>query len=158
MMWICRAGINAIYFDHFLNTSKIYLPWEGYNTDFSGITTRDEFKQYVIQEKGEVARTSIANWSGQLYSFCVEMQEGDYVLVPHKHSHKYELAIVVGPYEYCKTEEMALWHSRHVDYIKKDIPRDIFPQSIQYSLGAYRTVFKTKNTEEILRIINDNKR
>ena len=43
----------------------------------------------------------------------------------------------------------------HNEFIVKDIPRKIFDQRTQYSLGAYRTLFKAKNEEYIIEKINE---
>ena len=89
MIWVCRAGMNSIYLDTFLSTQKVYLPWDGFKVDLKQYTDREQLKNLVRQEKGDVARTSISNWSGQLYTFCWEMKEGDYVLIPHLGSRRY---------------------------------------------------------------------
>lgn len=148
MMWVCRPGQQGKYFDLFMEQSRIYLAWDGYRQDLSCMKTREEFKALVIAEKNPDARTTISNWSGQLYSFCVEMQIGDYVLIPSKGSRSYVLSRITGEYQY--DERAKLPHSRTVKIIRKDIPRSAFEQSTQYSLGAFRTVFKVKQEEEIL--------
>ena len=76
------------------------------------------------------------------------------VLLPHLGSRHYTLAQIVGEYEYDPNNENGLWHSRKIKVLKREIPRDIFSQKIQYSLGAYRTIFHAKYEDEILGIIN----
>ncbi len=97
-MWVCRPGQQGKYYDLFLNTNRIYLAWNGYFQDFSGCTTRTEFRETGIAEKNPEARTTISNWAGQLYSFCVEMSFSDYVLIPSKASRTYLLCKVNGAY------------------------------------------------------------
>ena len=157
MLWVCRPGVNAFYYEYFLVTQKIFMAWEGYKTDLSVLQTREQFRQLVIVEKGDVPRTSISNWSGQLYTFCREMAVGDYVLVPSKGSHTYTLARIDGEYEYNPQDDKMLWHSRKIKILMNNIPRNIFSQSLQYSLGAYRTVFKIKNDVELLLTIKQYK-
>ena len=111
-------------------------------------------KNLVRQEKGDVARTSISNWSGQLYTFCWEMKEGDYVLIPHKGSRSYTFGKLVGDYIFCDSNNDELWHSRSFEILLNNIPREAFSQSMRYSLGAYRTIFKVKDEEELLTAIN----
>ena len=150
MMWVCRPGQQGKYYNLFLSTERIYLAWDGYHRDFSGLATRNEFRDAVVEEKHPEARTTISNWSGQLYSFCVEMNVGDYVLIPSKGSQTYLLCILTGRYEFDATSELP--HSRKIGIITKAIPREKFPQPIQYSLGAFRTVFKVKQEREIILI------
>lgn len=154
MIWVCRAGMNSVHFDYYMSTQKVYLPWEGFSWNLSNYESREEYKTLVRKEKGDAPRTSISNWAGQLYSFCKEMDCGHYVLIPQRGSKKYAFAEVVGPYEYSPENENGLKHSRMIRIIANDIPRDAFSQSLQYSLGAYRTVFKVKNIDEVMRVIS----
>ena len=153
-MWVCRAGPKSVFVDYYLETKKIYIPWDGFKADLNDYDDRETLKKLVINEKGDVSRTSISNWAGQLYTFCREMQNGDYVLVPYANSKKYILAKVCGNYTYDSENEKALWHSRNIKVIHTDVPNNIFSQSVWYSLGAYRTVFKAKNEEYIIDAIN----
>lgn len=147
MMWVCRPGQHSKFYDSFVESKKIYLAWEGYKTNLSKMKERQEFRDLVIAEKNPGARTTISNWAGQLYSFSKEMSQGDYVLVPGKSSRTYSLAKIISDYKFCKTDAFA--HSRDIEWIVMDAPREIFPQDIQYSLGAFRTLFKAKQEDYI---------
>lgn len=152
MIWVCRAGQNACYLNEFANNNRIYIPWEGFTFNLKKCNSLLAYRPLVELEKHTSNRTSVSNWSGQLFSFCHEMMIGDYVLIPHAYSREYDLARIVGEYQYSSNDE--LHHSRAIDYLLGDIPRTAFPQSIQYSLGAYRTIFKPKNEDEILSAVN----
>lgn len=152
-IWVCRAGMNSIYFDTFLRTHKIYLPWDGFKVDLKQFTNREQLKELVRNEKGDVTRTSISNWSIQLYILSQEMRIGDYVLIPHKGSRFYTLGKVTSDYIFCDSDENRLWHSRNIEILETNIPREIFSQSMKYSLGAYRTIFKVRDEEELLTTI-----
>lgn len=155
MIWVCRAGMNSVYLDYFLKTQRIFLPWDGFKCDLRQYKNREEIKKLVREEKGDVAKTSISNWSGQLYTFCWDMSINDKVLIPHKGRRKYTFAKIVGEYTYTENDEKGLWHSRAISIVPGDIPRDIFSQSMQYSLGAYRTIFKVKDENELTRAIDN---
>ena len=154
MMWIMRAGQKAIFLDKFLSANKIYLPWDGYCTSLESIKEREAFRELVVKEKGVSQRTSISNWAGQLYSFVNEMNVGDYLLIPQAFSRGYILAKIKGEYHFDEHDADSLYHSREIDVLETDIPREIFSQSIQYSLGAFRTLFKVKAEDEVLQTIN----
>ena len=153
MMWVCRAGQKSVFAEYYFATNRIYIPWDGFKTDLSLYVDRTSIKELVSKEKGDVSRTSISNWSGQLYSFCWEMMEGDYVLIPYKNSKKYAFARIVGGYEFDCQNEKQLWHSRRIEIVIEHVPSDIFSQTVRYSLGAYRTIFKAKHEDEILSAI-----
>lgn len=153
MMWVCRAGQKSIYAEYYFKTSKIYIPWDGFRHSLEDYKNRQELKELVKDEKGDVARTSISNWSGQLFTFCYEMKVGDYVLIPFNHSRNYALAKISGEYHFTEDAEYGLWHSRNIIILHNSIPNSIFNQSIRYSLGAYRTIFKARDEVEILAVI-----
>jgi restriction system protein len=150
MIWVIRAGIESIYLPKFMNSGRIFLPWEGYKINFNGLETREDFKQLVIKEKGNQSRTTIANWAGMLFSFTKEMNVGDEVLVPARHSQTYCLANIIGEYEFNISDEDGLYHSRRIEVNTSDIPRNIFSQQVIYSLGAFRTIFRVKYEDEIV--------
>ena len=154
VIWVCRAGRESVFLDAFLQTKKVYLPWEGFKVDLRKYPSREQIKRLVQQEKGDVARTSISNWSGQLYSFCWVMNVGDYALIPHRGSRTYTFAQLTGEYEFCDSDPNGLWHSRRIKIVLSNIPREVFSQSMRYSLGAYRTIFKIREEEELLTAIS----
>ena len=153
MMWVMRAGKNSVYYDKFLSESKVFLPWNGFQQDLTVINSLPEFRALVEKEKGEVHRTSVSNWAGQLYSFVHVAKKDDLVLIPSKGSHTYCLAKLIGNYNFNKSDPEKLYHSRRIKVIMKGIPKDIFSQKVIYSLGAFRTLFKAKHEEEIIRTI-----
>ena len=82
MLWVCRAGQKGCYFSKYIEEQKIYLPWDGYNYDLSKYASLEDFRPIVAQEKKTDNRTSVSNWSGQLFAFVKQMQIGDYVMIP----------------------------------------------------------------------------
>lgn len=146
-MWVCRAGKDSIYFEKFLKDKIIAIPWEGYNFSMKEIKSRDELKDIVKKETGADNATSISNWAGQIYSFCIEMNKGDYVIIPSFRSRYYVVARITGDYEYSSVGDLK--HTRKIEIISGNIKREEFSQGLQYSLGAFRTIFKVKDSEII---------
>ena len=153
MIWVNRTGVKALYLRTFLENSKIYLPWDGYCEDLSSFETIDDYKKLVVAEKGNLNRTSLSNWAGQLFTFAKGMNVGDYVLIPHESSRKYTFAKITGDYHFSGMDQDNLWHSRSIQILINEIPREAFSQSMQYSLGAFRTIFKVKNEDECLSVL-----
>lgn len=144
-MWVCRSGKDSVYFDQFIKEKIIGIPWEGYDYDFNEVTTRDDIKELVKKETKSDNRTSISTWAGQIYSFCKEMKMGDYVVIPSFRSRHYIFAQIIGEYEY--DGEKSLKHTRKIKIIGKEIKREELSQSLQYSLGAFRTIFQVDDKE-----------
>ncbi len=61
MMWVCGAGQKSIYADYYFNTKKIYIPWDGVKNVLREYKDWLSIKRLVIEEKGDVSRSSIAN-------------------------------------------------------------------------------------------------
>lgn len=152
-MWVIRAGQDSRYFDKYITEKKIYIPWDGYRMDLCSLNTRPDFRAVVVEEKQTDNRTSVSNWAGQLYSFVQEMDVGDYALIPTKGSRTYYLTRIKSEYQFNPEEKDNLYHSRGISILVRDIPRTIFSQTIIYSLGAFRTLFKAKQEKEILTAI-----
>ena len=153
MLWVCRAGRNSLYYDYFVEKNSLFIPWDRFKFDFSELHTLIDFKLLVSKELDTTNRSTVANIASQLNSFCNVMEKGDFVLLPGKHSRQYLLCKINGNYQYNVNEKLP--HSRSVQIIYKDIPRNIFSKSIQYSLGTYRTIFKVRQEEEVLSKINE---
>lgn len=148
-IWVCRSGKSACYLSSFLNERKIFVPWEGYNIDLTTVESREEIKELVRKEKNVSNPITVSNWAGMLFSFIHQMKKGDYVLIPEYKSRFYILGKIQSDYKY-ERENLELHHSREIDIIEKHIPRSVFPQSIQYSLGAFRSIFRLKQVDEII--------
>lgn len=155
MMWVCRPGKNSIHIDYFLSNSKIYLAWDGFHEDLGKIETVEDFKELVIREKHPDNSTSLSNWYSQLMYFVRDMRKKDYVLIPHKRSRQYTLGQITGDYEYINGKQEMFCHARKIKIITEKIPREVFDQKTQYSLGAFRTIFHAKNEENILKTITE---
>ena len=153
MLWVLRPGQNSVYFDTFLNEAAVFIPWDGYIASLDDCSDRADFRNRVIKEKGEQNRTTISNWAGQLYSFCIEMKKNDFVLVSQAKSHKYALMRITGEYEYINGKCSNLHHKRSAELMINNIPQEIFSQRVRYSLGAFRTLFKVKQEDEVLEAI-----
>lgn len=153
MLWVCRPGNAAQFYSNFIDESKIYLAWEGYNQDLSSFENKEEFRNLVAKEKHTDNRTSISNWSGQLINFSKDICIGDFVLIPNNKKRIYVLAEVIGGYTY--EPDYVLHHSRRVRIIKTEINRDIFSQEILYALGAYRTLFKMKKETQFFKELGE---
>jgi restriction system protein len=157
MIWVCRAGIDSVYMDYIIETHRIYLPWSGFNVNLKEYKDIEEIRNLVRTEKGDVANTSISTWSGQLRIFSQQMSIDDIVLIPRFRSREYCIAKVISDYCFDSNNPRGLCHSRKISIIEDNVNRDEFSQSMQYTLGAYRTVFRIKNEEEIIEIIEKHK-
>ena len=153
MMWVCRAGRDSKYYKFFIENKCIYLPWEGFRVNLSNRSSVADFRMIVATEKKTDNRVTISNLACQLDYFCNKISNGDYVLIPSFSSQSYALCQVIGEYKYNDID--ILPHCRPIEVLQTDIQRNIFPQSIIYSLGTFRTIFRVKDEDKVLKIIKD---
>ena len=88
----------------------------------------------------------------QVENFYLKMEIGDYVITPSCSSGMYSIGVIVGKYEFDKSQEY-FHHSRKVNWIIHDVPKNEFSQKLQYTLGAFRTIFTIKDFDEIEKFI-----
>lgn len=153
MIWLCRSGRNSVYLQYFLDEEKLFLPWEGFRIDLSSFNSNEDLKCFISKERSDASKTAIATWAGQIRAFVHGMQLDDLVLIPHQGSKLYTLAKIIGDYHFADDNPHQLWHSRKICVLNEPIPRSLFSQSLQYSMGAYRTVFRIKDEAGVLATI-----
>lgn len=154
-MWVCRAGQEAEYIHLIEKTKMLFLPWENYNIDLTNCHELEQYKMIVSDETKIGNKTSVSNWAGQLYTFVKKIEVGDLVMVPHRLSQNFILIKIVGDYEYLSYGVKNLHHARKVEILANNIPKAIFDQNTQYSLRAYRTLFKVRDEDVILKAIRN---
>ena len=150
-IWVCRSGVKSTYIETYIENNKIYLPWNGYEKDFNGLD-KDELIELICNEKRTKANdTATHNWYGQIVAFSQIMNKDDIVIIPNYRKKTFLIARIIGDYEYNAND--VFFHSRKVKFIG-EIKKSILSQILQYTLGAYRTVFQVKkenHRKEILK-------
>ena len=91
----------------------------------------------------------VGNWVGQLDTFANVIEEGDFVVLPRMRP-LIAVGKVTGPYEHREIDG-ELRHTRRVQWIRKDIPRDSFGADVKF-LDVPMTVFRIWNNNVTERI------
>jgi restriction system protein len=151
-LWLVRAGKYGEHEARFLDDNRIYLTWEGLQTDLSGAQTYDAVKA-VMQARypGEVPRR-LGNWAGQVWAFLRAMKPGDWIVVPRKDKGTVAVGEVTGSYQYDAAAKAPYWHSRDVKWLNTDVPRSAFGQDLLYSFGAVMTICEVKRNDAEKRV------
>lgn len=155
-IWICRAGKKAVYIDRFLEMNRIYCTWDGFAFDLTDYTNKEDLKKKIKEDNADVSSTAINTWAAQLLIFRDKMQIGDIILSPNENSKSYNIGIITGEYRFDKSAGEHFYHSHNIKWVHYSVSRDIFPQYMIYSLGAYRTIFNLKYEKEFFEIIDKN--
>lgn len=154
-MWVLRAGKNGMYADEILKNKRVYICWDGYDADLSKFASHAEFITLAEKEEENDTKVALRNRSSQLEYFCKSMKIGDYILIPKARSATFILVKVISDYEYIPNE-MGFCHTRRVEVVVPEISSSIFPQTIKYSLGAFRNLFHVKYEDEVCKLLKEN--
>ena len=126
------------------------------NTDLTGVTTREEIKSLYAEDRPHEKSSQVEQNAGQVHSFLLKAQPGDYVITPSAEERK-------EPFYYGRIEEGDSYyapnagdgcyfpHRRRVCWNEKPLSPSEFSADFQKTLNhAARTVFRVRQNEELL--------
>jgi restriction system protein len=151
-LWLVRAGSHGEYEKRFLEENRIYLTWEGIDTNLSQFTTKESLRDYLEKIYPNSSKGKIINHSGQIGAFIRKIKPGDWVVLPSKHKPAIYIAKVLSKLNFDENAEDIFRHFYQVNWFAKDIPRSNFDQDILYSFGAFMTVCQIKRNDAENRI------
>lgn len=94
-----------------------------------------------------------ANYVAQLWSLKERMRDGELVVLPLKTSGTIAVARVNGPYAYRDDLGADFKHTRAVEWLATEIPRDAFDQDLLYSFGAFLTICRVHREKAEQRVL-----
>ncbi|MGW2307914.1 CBS domain-containing protein [Actinomadura luteofluorescens] len=138
--WLIRGGRDGEREGRALSEGLAIAGWAEAG-DLSRCRTWAELTAALQRTYPEAGRNLIGNWTGQLWKFTTEIQEGDLVVMPLKTNQGF-LAVgrVAGPYEYRGDELEDFRQVRRVDWIRPDVPWSVIRPDLRASLGSLLTV------------------
>lgn len=148
-------GIHSLDDHLFLKENTIALGWSEMG-DLSKIEpSRDAFKEKYRNAYPDAKKGAVANAAGQLYRFCHEVQEGDFIVFPSKTNREVNIGRVAGAYLYDGSQK-GFVQTRKVQWLKH-LPRTYFSQGALYEIGSAMTFFMVKNyANEFLAALDKN--
>jgi restriction system protein len=147
-LWVVRAGRFGEREDKALALARLMPGFEDVPA-LTGRTDRDsiiEVLRDAFPDDGENRRRNLA---AQLNQFVNTMQAGDLVVMPLKQAPQVAIGRVTGNYAY----DPELGHTRPVEWLRPDTPRDAFQQDLLYSFGAFMTVCEVRRNNAYMRTL-----
>ena len=139
-VWLVRAGQNGEFEDAVLQHGLAIVDWGA--PDVTDAPSRDAVKELVRSADPDAPESRIGSITSQLHSFRSEMREGDVVVLPLKTQRpKVALGHIIGPYKYGEVEG-SWYHTRGVDWIRKDVRQSDFGEDLQGSLQNRWTIHR----------------
>lgn len=149
-LWVVRAGKSGEREQQVLDEG-ILMP--GF-TDIADLTEcAGRAKIETIVSKAHPDESSSARlkvWTGQLNMLRHVMQSGDLVVLPRKTVPQIAIGNVAGPYAYLP--DKAAPHTRKVEWLKTEIPRQVFAQDLLYSFGSFLTICEVVRNQATERV------
>ncbi|MFB4195357.1 CBS domain-containing protein [Streptomyces carpaticus] len=150
--WMVRAGRDGEWEQDALRDGMVVAAWPGHLGDLGLYRNRDALHQAVADAypRTDVVRTR--NWTGQLWKLADEMSEGDWVVLPLKSTKQVAIGRVTGPYAFRKEEPEGLQHTRPVEWLRTDLPREDIKPDLRNMLGSLLTICELSRFDAVGRL------
>lgn len=142
-IWGIHAGKTGDAETTFLKKKVIALGWMEMGT-FSGLSTRDDFKEKYKIIYPDTSIGNVRTSAGQLFRFVHEIQIGDLVAFPSKRERIIHIGEVTGDYSYRPDVDKEYPNQRTVKWLGA-FPRTSFSQAALYEMGSAMSLFQVQN-------------
>jgi restriction system protein len=149
--WQVRAGRQGERDRESLEEGLTIVGWGGI-PDLSRYSTRDALKAAVKEIYPQRSNSVIGNWTGQLWRFCQEMNEGDLIVMPLKSTRRFAIGEITGQYRYRPDATPDFQHARPVRWLRTDVSPGEFEPDLRSSLGSLLTVCRLSRHDAARRI------
>jgi len=152
-LWLVRAGKHGEDENTAIEKNMIIVGWTEM-PDVSGVQSYEDMKHMHLKVYPEMSVKAATSHASQLWAFTERIKQGDLVVLPLKTRALIAIGKIVGECQYLNGR-----HVRKVEWLKEDVPRNVFGQDILYSFGAFMTVcqIKRNNAEERVNAILEGK-
>lgn len=148
-LWGVRSGKYGEREALALEQGWAVIGWEE-TPDLATFKDRDALRAALATTYPDEKPKTLSNWESQLWPFARVMVEGDPVVMPLKQRSGFALGRVKGFYAHVEHAGERL-HTRPVEWVK-EVPRSALAQDLQYSFGAFLTVFQVYRNEAEKRV------
>lgn len=151
-VWVVRAEKHGEMEDLALDQNLVVIGWRDL-PDLTTIKSRDELNEICHKTYPDAKPAQIRATVGQCWAFANTIQVGELVVLPLKRRAAVAVGRVIGPYRYRRDLPQDAYHTRSVEWIRKDVPRSAFDPEILFSLGGLLTVFQIQREHAEERIL-----
>lgn len=150
-VWLVRAGKNGEQEDFALEKGLAVIGWEEL-PDLTGIDSREKLADQMQRSFPDKGKMAIANYVGQVWAFRGRIDTGDLIVLPLKTRSMIAIGKCTGAYQYQPGNPAGARHTRSIDWLREDFPREAFGRDLLYSFGAFMTVCQIKRNDAEVRI------
>jgi len=150
-IWGIHGGKTGDAESLMLQKKVMAIGWKDFGS-FSGLETRDDFKEKYAEIFPGKSIQHIATSAGQQFRFVHEVQIGDLVVFPTKRSRQVHIGEITGEYQYQPGVDANYPNHRAVQWLKS-FPRTSFSQRSLYEMGAALSLFQIKKHSDEIRAL-----
>ena len=147
-LWKVTLGKNGEYEAEALETGMLSIGFS-IKSDVSHAKDRDSLLAILKELFPDTKSKALLNFAAQSNQFVNAMKVDDLVVCPIKTSSSIAIGRVEGQY---KPHPQTGRPTRPVQWLKTDLPRDVFRQDLLYSFGAFNTVCEIKRNNALERV------
>lgn len=151
-LWLTRAGSHGEYEQKFLDEGRVYVTWDGLNSNLSKLDSRQTLIELLEQTYPNAKPKALMNHSSQIWPFAKVMQQGDWVVMPSKKQPVVYIGRITGDYQHNPEGPDPYFHWRAVEWFGQEIPKSHFGQDLQYSFGAFMTICRIQRNNALARL------
>jgi len=157
-VWLVRAGQNGEHEDFALENGVAVIGWN-LLPDVTQSDTREQLLELMQQAYPDKGKKTIANYVGQIWAFRSRIEKGDMIILPLKTRSMIAIGKCTGAYKFQPKFPLGARHTRPVEWVREDLPREAFGKDLLYSFGAFMTVcqIQRNDAEKRIRAILDGK-
>ena len=146
-VWLIRAGSQGQFEQKFTSENRVYLTWDGLNTDLQGLANKDELISALAVLEPEAKQKKLLNHASQIWPFVHVIQEGDRVILPSKIQPVIYIGKITSNYHHASNGPDPFFHWRSVEWLPEPVPRSHFSQDLLYSFGAFLTICRIQRND-----------
>ncbi len=152
-VWVVRGGRHGEREEEALENGVLTIGF-GMEDDLSGVLTRENMSHRIQQSHQSATSNQIASWARQVWSFKNRIEIGNLIVMPNKGKPTISIGRMSGEYIY-RPEHLELSHGRAIEWINKEVSRDLLDLDLKRSLSGESTVFQPRapNAENRLRAV-----
>jgi len=152
-IWLVRAGSHGEFEQKFLDDKRVYVTWDGLNTNIAKLADRDALFETMKSTYPGAKQNRLLNWVRQVWPFAHEMRRGDLVIVPLKSEPSIWIGEITGDYQFDAKAQDPYFHWRTVKWVGEGVPRSHFGKDLLFSFGAFLTICRVKRNNAEARIL-----
>ena len=146
-LWLARLGKNGEHESRALERGVLTIGF-GITSDISHLQDRDALIAEMARLFPSDKPNRHKNFAAQVNQFVNVARVGDLVVSPFKTTSTIAIGRISGPYTPGTNGEV----TRPVEWLKTDLPRDVFKQDLLYSFGAFMTVCEIRRNDALHRV------